>query len=77
VYGKADVINNIIEDIQTYLRKQTVEDDKQDSIWALVVRGSMGSGKSLFSRRLILETNLREKQILRPLMAQYNSKYCF
>lgn len=37
----------------------------------------MGSGKSLFARRLILETNLREKQILRPLQVQYNSKFCF
>lgn len=67
VYGKIDVITKIIDDIQGYVRQQALEETKQESIWALAVRGPIGSGKSLFSRRLIHETSLKEKQILRPL----------
>jgi hypothetical protein len=69
IYGKAELISKIVEDIQSYVRTQALEESKQETIWALAVRGATGSGKSLFARRLMFELNLKEKQILRPLQA--------
>jgi uridine kinase len=36
-------------------------------VWVLAIRGTAGSGKSLFARRLILEVSESEKNIFAPL----------
>ena len=43
---------NIMEDFENYVHEF---ENKDPILWALAVRGEIGSGKSLFSRRLILE----------------------
>ena len=70
-YGRSAIISTIVDDIADY-----VQDPSSNHVWVLAVRGDLGSGKSLFSRRLLLETNYRQKQILKPHIAQ-NPKFVF
>jgi len=42
-------------------------------VWVLAIRGAIGSGKSLFARRLILEVSETEKNIFAPLYSEFPS----
>ena len=46
-------------------------------MWVLAIRGIEGSGKSLFARKLLLETSYREKNLLGHLLVKHNSKFHF
>ena len=70
-YGRSDIISQIVDDISDY-----VGDKDSDHVWVLAVRGNLGSGKSLFARKLLLETNYRQKHILRPHIAK-NHEFVF
>ena len=50
-----------MKDIEDYITDTTVK----ASLWAIAVRGGIGSGKSLFARRLMLEIAENEKTVLR------------
>jgi hypothetical protein len=67
-YGRSDILNNIISDIEDY-----VQSDDTLMVWVLAVRGAVGSGKSLFVRRLILEVAETEKNIFSPLQEELPS----
>ena len=65
----------MIEDIEGYV--VDVSSMEKKHFWALAVRGDIGSGKTLFARKLLLELAQREYQILRPLIKQNNSQFHF
>jgi Cdc6-like AAA superfamily ATPase len=67
-YGRSDILNNIISDIDDY-----VQSDDTLMVWVLAIRGTAGSGKSLFARRLILEVSESEKNIFAPLQEEFPS----
>lgn len=67
-YGRSDLLNNIISDIEDY-----VQSDDTLMVWVLAIRGAAGSGKSLFTRRLILEVSESEKSIFTPLHEEFPS----
>lgn len=46
-------------------------------MWVIAIRGSEGSGKSLFARRLLMETSYRENALLKPLMQKYDNNFHF
>ena len=46
-------------------------------MWVLAIRGIEGSGKSLFVRKLLLETSYREKSLLSPLLNRHENKFHF
>ena len=52
-YGKDEIMKSIFEDMARHVKEQT---HSEKSIWILAIRGSQGSGKSLFSRKLILQS---------------------
>jgi hypothetical protein len=74
-YGREDLIATVIEDIESYVVDVKNLDKKH--FWALAVRGDIGSGKTLFARKLLLELSSHEYQILRPLIKQNNSQFHF
>ena len=67
-YGRSDILNSIISDIEDY-----VQSDDTLMVWVLAIRGAVGSGKSLFARRLILEVCETEKNIFAPLQEEFPS----
>ena len=54
-----------------------MNDLENDYTWSLAVRGTAGAGKSLFARKLLLETSKKEKQILKSLKKQHTLEYHF
>ena len=71
-YGRFDIIYSICDDIAEYINKR-----EEKNVWVLAIRGAEGSGKSLFARRLLLETSYREKSLLKPLLDQHEQKFHF
>ena len=57
-FGRMELINQVIKDIENYVTKDLNMDKKH--FWALAVRGDIGSGKTLFTRKLLLELSERE-----------------
>ena len=71
-YGRGEIIVHIIKDIEKYI---TDYDTEVPSLWAVAIRGEMGSGKSLFSRRLMLEVAENEKTIIRDIIMRPNPNF--
>jgi type II secretory pathway predicted ATPase ExeA len=70
-YGRGEIIVHIIKDIEDYITNY----DENPSLWAVAIRGEMGSGKSLFSRRLMLEVAENEKTIIREIIMRPNPNF--
>jgi ABC-type histidine transport system ATPase subunit len=49
LYGSTEVIDEIADDIAEY------SISSEETVWALAIKGSSGSGKSLFVRCLLIE----------------------
>ena len=65
--GRNETILNVIQDIADYIQ----EFENCETVWVLAIKGEMGSGKSLFARKLILEVGEQEKTIFRSVNLQY------
>lgn len=65
-YGRTDILNSIIGDIEDYVQSS----NEELMVWVLAIRGAIGSGKSLFARKLILEVAETEKNILSSLQEE-------
>jgi ABC-type histidine transport system ATPase subunit len=58
LYGSTEVIDEIADDIAEY------SISSEETVWALAIKGSSGSGKSLFVRCLLIEVIKKQAQIL-------------